>query len=452
MLRILGASRRLLAWGRLAPRGRARPITGWPQLGSEVDARGGDGGRRRAAARPERGAALRSRSLRRGRGALRHRASPRRRCREDAISTCDVSRCEKPTRPCPDGSDPIEIIVDAARWAPSGGNIQPWRFEADAHEIRMYLVPERTTTMDVRHRGSYVAIGAALFNARVAAASLKNLGRLPAVPRGITLAPRGDPAWSARRPTTRSPRLEPRVRTTGRQPPDGRHVAHRRRDPRSCSRGRVKREGVAAPPPVRPGSDRRAWPCCWVSPTGFASCCPGCTTKWSGSCAFPGVDTLEEGLDVRSLELSPPELAALDLLRRDDVVSHLGEWRAGQGLGARTRIAVGSSSALAVVTVPRPEPAWYVRGGSAVERLWLTAELHGLAVQPVSPVFLYAADEKDFLSPGGRAPRRRRHRPLEALRRLLGTGRRRAGGTAAPTEPCATAIGPQRPTAPQTIS
>jgi hypothetical protein len=62
---------------------------------------------------------------------------------------------------------------------------------------------------------------------------------------------------------------------------------------------------------------------------------------------------------------------------------------------------VGSSSAVAVVTVPRADPAWYVRGGAAVERLWLTAELHGLAVQPVSPVFLYAVDDRDYVRLGG---------------------------------------------------
>jgi hypothetical protein len=56
---------------------------------------------------------------------------------------------------------------------------------------------------------------------------------------------------------------------------------------------------------------------------------------------------------------------------------------------------------VAVVSVPRTDPAWYVRGGAAVERLWLTAELHGLAVQPVSPVFLYAVDDKDLLRLGG---------------------------------------------------
>ena len=98
------------------------------------------------------------------RGGRRRHASPTA-VRPGLTPTTDFAASE--------GSDPIDLIVDAARWAPSGGNIQPWRFEADANEIRMYLVPERTTTMDVRHRGSYVAIGAALFNARVAAASLE---------------------------------------------------------------------------------------------------------------------------------------------------------------------------------------------------------------------------------------------------------------------------------------
>ena len=96
--------------------------------------------------------------------------------------------------PSPDMADPIDVIVEAARWAPSGGNIQPWRFEADANQIRMYLVPERTTTMDVRHRGSYVAIGAALFNARVRGGVAEEPGGVPTVPGGLTVPSRGDVA------------------------------------------------------------------------------------------------------------------------------------------------------------------------------------------------------------------------------------------------------------------
>jgi len=120
-----------------------------------------------------------------------------------------------------------------------------------------------------------------------------------------------------------------------------------------------------------------------------------------GELRWPGRDSIEEGMDVRTLELDSAGMAVLDLLGRPDVMGHLAEWRAGKALGARTRVMVGSSSALALITVPRSEPVWYVRGGAAVERFWLSAELHGLAVQPVSPVFLYAVGEQDLLELGG---------------------------------------------------
>ncbi|MEX3648987.1 hypothetical protein ABFW11_26140, partial [Mycolicibacterium porcinum] len=44
----------------------------------------------------------------------------------------------------------------------------------------------------------------------------------------------------------------------------------------------------------------------------------------------------------------------------------------------------------------------YAVAGSAVEAVWVRAQLHGLAVQPVSPAFLYAHDDRDRqeLSPG----------------------------------------------------
>jgi nitroreductase len=300
--------------------------------------------------------------------------------------------------PSPDVADPIDIIVEAARWAPSGGNIQPWRFEADAHQIRMYLVPERTTAMDVRHRGSYVAIGAALFNARVAAASLKNLGECQLFPEGtpshhVATLMVGESTDYEIAP------LEPRVRTrvSNRQMGDAAPIEKEivtllsRGVEREAARLRmaVTRDRIEDMADLLAESDRVRF------------LLPALHQEMVGELRIPGQHSLDEGLDVRTLELSPPELAALELLRRPDVMEHLADWRAGQGLGARTRAMVGSSSALAVVTVPRSDPEWYVRGGAAVERLWLTAEVHGLAVQPVSPVFLYAVDDKDLLRLGG---------------------------------------------------
>ncbi len=64
-----------------------------------------------------------------------------------------------------------EIVAAAAARAPSGGNAQPWHIEATDGSVGIRLAPEHTTTMDVGYRASAVALGAATFNARVAAAA-----------------------------------------------------------------------------------------------------------------------------------------------------------------------------------------------------------------------------------------------------------------------------------------
>ena len=393
VLRILGASD-------VSPRGAAsllevgETVTGWPQLGSEVTL--GAATAAAAVRRLGQNGELASGRVRFDVEEVLAGIAPLAADPEDEFEH-DVP-VEKFDPPLPSDSDPIEIIVDAARRAPSGGNIQPWRFEANAHEIRMYLVPERTTTMDVRHRGSYVSIGAALFNARVAAASLKNLGECQLFPEGSPSHHVATLQVGASTDYEIAP-LEPRVRarSANRQmgdasPIDDEIVAQLTRAvAREGSQLRLtsSRDRIADMAELLGESDR------------IRFLLPTLHREMVGELRFPGHDTLEEGLDVRTLELSLPELAALELLRRSDVMAHLSDWRAGRALGAHTRALVGSSSALAVVTLPRAEPAWYVRGGAAVERLWLTAEVLGLAVQPVSPVFLYAVDEKDFLRLGG---------------------------------------------------
>ena len=68
------------------------------------------------------------------------------------------------------------VITAAAIRAPSGGNAQPWHIEAGPDVITIRLAPEHSSTMDVGFRGSAVALGATLFNAKVAAAAQHVLG------------------------------------------------------------------------------------------------------------------------------------------------------------------------------------------------------------------------------------------------------------------------------------
>ena len=362
-------------------------ITGWPQLGSEVTL----GAATAAAAVRRLGLA----------GEL-----PSGRVRFDveeilsALGPVEVNLeaeadlfTPPPEDPPLQSDDPIELIVDAARRAPSGGNVQPWRFEADTQEIRFFMVPERTSTMDVGYRATYVGIGAALFNARVEAARLKKIGP-------VKLFPEGRPShhvatFQLGRGT--EPDIVPlreflHSRSTNRRmgqssPLDAETV-------RSLTQG-VEREGAS----LRVVTDREGITVgadLLAASDRLRFLLPTVHQEMLSEIRWPGRDSLEEGLDVRTLEMDPGGYAALELLARPDVMGHLADWRAGQALGMRMRASVMTSSALAVVTVPRAEPMWYVRGGAAMERFWLSAERAGLAVQPASPVFLYSADESEL--------------------------------------------------------
>jgi nitroreductase len=294
----------------------------------------------------------------------------------------------------PDTADDIDRIVDAARRAPSGGNIQPWRFEADDEEIRFYLVPERTTAMDVRFRASYVGIGAALFNARVAAAAGRRLGEVKLFPEGypsrhVATLRLGDASDFEVAP------LHARIQTRAANRKFGQPTSIEPSTVQVLARG-VEREGARLHLLTeRPKLDRLGELLAESDRLRFLT--PTLHREMIGELRVPGRDTLEEGIDIRTLELGPSERASLDLLRRPEVMSYLAEWRAGQALGLRSRASVGSSSAMAAIVIPRADPISYVRGGAAVERFWLAAEVHGLAVHPMSPIFLFAVDTEERL-------------------------------------------------------
>ncbi|GAA4820289.1 hypothetical protein GCM10023353_30110 [Tomitella cavernea] len=73
-------------------------------------------------------------------------------------------------------ADAADAVAFAAARAPSGGNAQPWLMDLRADGLTLRLDPAASVTMDLHQRGSAVALGAALLNARAAAAAHGILG------------------------------------------------------------------------------------------------------------------------------------------------------------------------------------------------------------------------------------------------------------------------------------
>lgn len=292
----------------------------------------------------------------------------------------------------------VDAVVHAARLAPSGGNTQPWFFGHDDAELRIELDPEQTSTLDVAFRGSYVAIGAALFNARVAAARHGILGPAEIFPDGqeasfvarLRFGDHDDPSLAAM--------YEAMVQRVS-----NRHLTEPKPLPgdvapslRTAARAEGAdalviddRSSLADIGELLGESDRLRY------------LTEHLHRDMMRELRWPGVDDLNWGLDVRTLELDAADLAKLGVARRTDVMELLADHDLGRALGESARDRFNTASGVVVVNIGGSAPSDYVRGGQAVERVWIEAERQGLAVQAISPVFIFAVDDADYeeLSP-----------------------------------------------------
>ena len=295
-------------------------------------------------------------------------------------------------------SDAIARVVAAAVRAPSGGNAQPWHISTGDGAVTIALAPEYTSTMDVGYRASAVAVGAAAFNARVAAAAERILG-----PVSWTA---GDDSCPLRAVLHLADGCDPELaalyeamlaRETNRH--QGKQVALPD-DVIEQLHATARREGarlhlltaqddVAKAAAILAESDRIRY------------LTPRLHAEMISEVRFPEDGSQDSGIDVHTLELIPADLVKLDVLRRGDVMAYLGEWGLGAALGSDTRERIHAGSCVAVVSMTGQALTDYARAGSAVEAVWIVAQQCGLAVQPISPVFLYANDDGDLetLSP-----------------------------------------------------
>lgn len=289
--------------------------------------------------------------------------------------------------------DPIESIVHAMQRAPSGGNSQPWSIERHGPSIRIRIDRTRPSAMDVADRGNYLAIGAALFNARVAAAHYSMHARITAFPdradpdlvATLVVEPGAEPAMAELFPAMQSRSTN---RGFGNQEPLSPDTVRELERENLEGNGRLllvtDRDTIGQLAELLAASDRVRYLTRHQHESMLSE------LRW------PGAGRMDTGIDVRTLDLDAADMAKLRLSGRSDVMQVLADWDLGHALGDGTRDRILSSSAMATVTVFGRSPADYLRAGSDVERIWIRAEALGLSVHPVSPVFLYARSPEDI--------------------------------------------------------
>ncbi|MDV3126588.1 Rv1355c family protein [Mycobacterium sp. 21AC1] len=306
-------------------------------------------------------------------------------------TSADPADPAQPVKPT-EVAEVAEVIATAANRAPSGGNAQPWQIESSRNMLSLRLATKYTTAMDVGYRGSAVALGAAAFNARVAAAAHGLVGQID-WRRGdegtplhgvMQLSPGSAPDLAA----LYDPMLQ---RETNRARGTATPIPA---DTLAALATAVREEGARLQI-LDAATDVEAAAGILAEADRIRYLTPTLHREMFSELRWPGDPEPDSGLEVSSLGLDPADLVLLDILRRPDVMAKLSDWSAGAALGEDTYERVTGSSAIAVVSVPGRRLTDYAHAGSAVEAFWVHAQKHGLAVQPVSPVFLYAHDDRD---------------------------------------------------------
>lgn len=298
------------------------------------------------------------------------------------------------------GLDPdVRFLLEHARLAPSGGNVQPWRFSVEGRRILCAIdEPRSSSFINFEHRGSYVAMGCAVEN-MLLAAQARGLAIDLSLHGGATLQ---EPVCTLTIGSSCAPAPSPLFDQVGRRVTNRRHG---RRHALHVSQ-RVAIERAASPATVlwfdaaseleRLGTlHGRADRLRFLSQRMHREMMG--ELRWTREEA----ERTRDGLDVLSLDLTASDEAALHVFRNWASMSVLKQIGGGRALEESARKAFVSSSAVGVVQVDDRTARGYLEGGRALQRLWLAATGEGVAVHPQGAlVYLLARyeDAPDTLS------------------------------------------------------
>ncbi len=96
--------------------------------------------------------------------------------------------------------------------------------------------------------------------------------------------------------------------------------------------------------------------------------------------------TLEtaDGIDIETMEISESDKAALLLASDENAIAYLRNWKNGTGFKKMSKKAVLNSSTVGLIIANELSDINYIKGGAALQRIWLKANGLGMAFHPIS--------------------------------------------------------------------
>lgn len=299
--------------------------------------------------------------------------------------------------PCHLDHHRLHTLVEAATQAPSGGNNQPWQWLYYADALYLFRNPSKTGLLDIGSTASYLALGAATENLVLQAHALglhvhvESLvapqHQLAAVFRfaedahifAETEAHECDPL------ATYIP-LRTTNRTLGtRQPIQPEVLQHLQQVAHTMEGAELtcvtSDAGLAACGEIAAAAERLRL----LNRRGHHDFVR--EIRWTAEEA----QMTRDGLDLATIELTPAEQVGLHIARSWPVVAQVKAWGGGGAFEKLARKAIDAASCVGLLTMPQSSLRDFFNGGRALERVWLAATQHHLALQPIaSAPFLFA--------------------------------------------------------------
>jgi molybdopterin/thiamine biosynthesis adenylyltransferase len=288
----------------------------------------------------------------------------------------------------------IEDIVSQACWAPSGGNVQPWKWIYKNGKLSLFHDAHYSFSfLDFKNRGSLIGLGAALENVVQRAAFHKLKAEVKVLSQTYSDILIAQVQFvkigfeSADEFLNLGEQLG--IRLTNRLKSKVAHAIPKEIKTKIFNHlqdtefnvvwlegeklkkmaqivGAVERQRILDP---------------WGHDDFIAE------ARWTKEEA----ESTRNGVDLRTLSLSEADLVGFKLIKDAKAIEHLRNWDKGQALVKMSADSLENSSALALVYTNNHGAEKVIEGGRIVERLWVYLNKMGLAYQPVSPAtFMFA--------------------------------------------------------------
>ena len=279
-------------------------------------------------------------------------------------------------------------LLAAAVAAPSGGNTQPWRWLATRDRLHLFHDRSRSSALpDFRHHGGLVALGAAIENFVLAAHG-----------EGLEVVTRLFPCADARELVAsfalydhEVPGVEPHWRDDLAGLIGQRHTnrksARERLSPGILGELTEATRSVGAELRLLEDDARLAELGALVGDGDrLRFLDDACNRDLLGEIRWTAEEGARtgDGLTLDTLELSRGDRAAMQMLRSWQSLSLVRAWGGGRVFTRGSLNAIINSAAAGLITMSRDDDEAYVLGGRAMERMWIVAHAHGLAVQPMT--------------------------------------------------------------------